>query len=126
MLTADWTEAGDGEHQLYRVAVTSSAPAPEGGPAVTAYAVKRPDGHWAILAVNRDGTRPARLSLRLKGAALKGPVEVVQYSQANYTWKPDGYAGHPIRNLPPFRSTRPNAGAPIALPPYSLTVIRER
>ena len=126
MLTADWAQAGDGEHQLYRVAVSSDAPAPEGGPAVTAYAVKRPDGHWAILAVNRDEIRPARLALRLKGAVLKGPVEVVQYSPANYTWKPDGYAGHPSRNLPPFRSTRPSAGAPITLPPYSLTVIRER
>jgi hypothetical protein len=129
MLTGDWTEAGDGEHQLYKVAVTSNVPAPEGGPAVTAYAVKRPDGRWAILAVNRDATRPARLSLRLKtpggGATLKGAVEIVQYSTANYTWKPDGYAGHPIRNLPPFRSRKPSGGAPVLLPPYSLTVIRE-
>ncbi len=130
MLTGDWTQAGHGEHQVFRIDLASPTPAPKGGPAVTAYAVKRPDGRWAVMAVNRDETRPADLTLRLKAGggaarALKGPVEVVQYSTANYAWKPDGNSGRPSRNLPPFRSTRQTAEAAFVLPPYSLTVIRE-
>jgi len=130
MLTGDWTQPGHGLHQVYRVTVTSGAPPPEGGPAVTAYAVKRPDGAWAVMAVNRDAARPAALTLRLKGpsgsaVALKGPVEIVQYAPANYSWSPDGYKGHPTRNEPPTRTTAEGTRTPVQLPPYSLTVIRE-
>jgi hypothetical protein len=130
LLTGAWTAPGHGEHQVFKVGVTAAEPAPEGGPAVTAYAVRRPDGRWAVMAVNRDEARPANFTLRVKGASgaagrLRGPLEVVQYSSANYAWTPDGYKGHPSRNLPPTRSAPPGTAAPIVLPPWSLTVIRE-
>jgi hypothetical protein len=49
---------------------------------------------------------------------------VIQYSTVNYEWKEDGENGHPIRNLPPFRTRRGDASGSFSLPPYSLTVIR--
>jgi hypothetical protein len=125
MLTDDWTQAGMGEHRLYAVKIQASEPpAPGDGPAITAYAVRKPQGEWAVMVSNRDGKRAAEISLNLDGQPLRGPVEVVQYSMANYEWKDDGENGHPIRNLPPFRTQRGDAKGAFSLPPYSLTVIK--
>lgn len=127
MLTADWTTPGMGVHSIYPVRVVADRPPPPGGPAVTAYALRRPDHRWAVLVVNRDGDRPAEASLTMLGAqGLKGPMEIVQYSRANWSWRADAENGRPARNLPPSRSIRADATAPVALPPYSLTVIRQR
>jgi hypothetical protein len=125
MLTADWTTPGHGRHALYAVSIAAAEPPPPGdGAAITAYAVRKPGGAWAIMVSNRDGRRPAQVSLDLDGQPLGGPVEVVQYSTANYEWKDDGESGHPVRNLPPFRTRRSAAKETFDLPPYSLTVIR--
>lgn len=129
MLTTDWTRPGHGLHAIYPVSIEASEPPAKGdGPAITAYAVKKPDGEWAVMVANRDGHRAAEVKLdvaRVRGAApLRGPVEVIQYSTANYEWRDDGENGHPVRDLPPFRTRRPDAKGPFNLPPYSLTVIR--
>jgi hypothetical protein len=128
MLTADWTEPGNRLHALYPVAVQSSLSTPPGdGPAVTAYALRKPGGAWAIMVVNRDPVRVAKAKLKLKDAGgfkgLDGPLEVVQYSAENYSWKSDGEQGHPDRDLPPSRSHRRNLNNGLDLPPYSLSVI---
>lgn len=125
MLTADWTEPGHGLHEIYPVNIKASPPpAHHDGPAITAYAVRKPNHEWAIMVSNRDGKRPAEITLDLDGHALRGPLEVIQYSTANYEWKDDGENGHPVRNLPPFRTRRSDTTGTFSLPPYSLTVIK--
>jgi hypothetical protein len=127
MLTGDWTEPGHRLHALYPVRITAPDPPATGdGPAIIAYAVRKPGGDWAIMVSNRDGKRAARVSLDMDGRPLRGPLEVVQYSTANYEWKDDGENGHPVRDLPPFRTPRRDATGTFGVPPYSLTVIKAR
>ena len=100
-------------------------------PTVTAYAVRRPDKQWALLAINKDPKRAAQLNVEftLPGAkqplSFVGRVEVIQFSRQQYAWRDDGPNGHPIRSLPPAQYTR-EASASYQLPPYSLTVLRGR
>jgi len=96
---------------------------------VTAYAILRPDKQWAILAINKDPKRTARLMIRFVSAKGKaattfaGQVDIVQYSPEQYLWHDDGPNGYPVRSDPPARCVR-EASAFYELPPYSLTVLR--
>jgi hypothetical protein len=127
LLTQQWAQPGDGLHDLYRA--RSDARDARGEALVTSYAVRRPDGRWALLLVNKDPVhaRAAALRFRNQGGApavgLRGSVEVFQFGRAQYAWHAQGPHGYPTRSLPPARTTVP-AGAPVVLPPYSLTVVR--
>jgi hypothetical protein len=60
---------------------------------VTAYVVKRPDGKWALMAVNRDQQNAHRVRIAFNGPADKessfaGPVEVSTFGSAQYQWHP--------------------------------------
>jgi hypothetical protein len=60
---------------------------------VTAYAVKRPDGKWAVMAVNRDQQNAHRVRIAFAGPGDKesnfaGPVEVSTFGSAQYQWHP--------------------------------------
>jgi hypothetical protein len=98
-------------------------------PTVTAYAVRRPDKQWALLAINKNPKRAAQLKVQFNFPGAKQPlsfvgqVEVIQFSRAQYAWRDGGPNGHPIRSLPPAQFTR-EASASYDLPPYSLTVLR--
>jgi hypothetical protein len=88
--------------------------------------VRRPDGSWSAMLVNKDPTRSYRVSLKFAsryGGALDGPRVVLSYSRAQYAWHADGARGRPVRDLPPQR-TQLAAGAPLDVPPYSITVVR--
>ena len=51
-----------------------------------------------------------------------GPLQVVQYSAAQYAWRAAGDDSRPTRDLPPARFTLA-AGRPLVLPAMSLTVV---
>jgi hypothetical protein len=60
---------------------------------VTAYAVKRPDGNWGVMAVNRDQQNAHRVRIAFNGPADKensfaGPVEISTFGSAQYQWHP--------------------------------------
>jgi hypothetical protein len=103
LLTHDWLLA-NGVHELHAVRGTSKA--------LPAFAVRRPDGTWAVLIMNKN----ARRTLRVR---LSGTVRAVQYSRREYAWHAAGDRGAPVRDLPPRRFV---AGDELTLPPYSLTV----
>ncbi|HEV7703869.1 MAG TPA: hypothetical protein VGO46_06225, partial [Gemmatimonadaceae bacterium] len=93
---------------------------------LSAFAVKRPDGKWSVLLVNRDATRSRTVRLRLSGntdaAAITGLHDEWLFSRAQYRWRPDGENGQPNPDRPPkHRTTRSDA---IVLPPYSLALVR--
>jgi len=93
------------------------------------YAVHRPDNQWALLAINKDPRRTARLTLQFnfsearRQVSFAGDVDVIQFSRDQYLWHADGPNGHPSRSLPPARVTG-KASSFYELPPYSLTVLR--
>jgi hypothetical protein len=126
LLTREWVQPGDLGHQLYRASVER----PDAGASafVVAYPLKRPDGRWAVLLINRDPahTHQVRIDLVQRAgrpaAPLAGPFEVVQYGAEEYLWRADDDAGRPARDDPPRRFDVP--GGAVGLPPYSLTIVR--
>jgi hypothetical protein len=100
LLTRTWL-APRGPHELHRVDGTNGT--------LRAWAVRRPDGRWSWLLINK-GETPQHV--RLAG-------EVTQYSRLDYVWESDGADGHPTINRPPRHFT---AKGELELPPLSMTV----
>jgi len=126
LITKEWMQPTNETHEIFPVTIDKKATL---SPVVTLYAVRRPDKKWALLAINKNRNRAARLNVQFKIPGAKelvsfvGQVEVIQFSRAQYAWHDNGPNGHPIRSLPPARFTR-EASASYDLPPYSLTILR--
>jgi hypothetical protein len=91
LINLEWVQPGASEHQVFQASadVTDGA----GHELVTAYAVKRPDGKWAVMAVNRDQQNAHKVRIEFDGPGDKesifaGPVEVSTFGSAQYQWHP--------------------------------------
>lgn len=128
MITKEWMQPGNDPHEIFAVTIEQNNE-PRSFPAVTVYAVRRPDKQWALLAINKNPNREARLNVQFKISCIKQPegfvgeVEATQFSRAQYVWHANGPNGHPIRSLPPKRFMQEGSSF-YDLPPYSLTVLR--
>ncbi len=131
LITKEWMQPVSEQHEVFPVTIRATKNGAHGmtRPTVTAYAVRRPDKQWALLVINKNPNRAVQLNVEFEVPAAKqpvsfvGPVEVVQFSRAEYAWHADGPNGHPTRSLPPAQFTR-EASSSYELPPYSLTVLR--
>ncbi len=91
LINLEWVQPGGGEHQVFTA--NSDLEDGAGHELVTAYAVQRPDGKWAVLAVNRDQRNAHRVRITFDGPGDKesnfnGPVEVSTFGSAQYQWHP--------------------------------------
>jgi hypothetical protein len=91
LINLEWVQSSGGEHQVF--AANSDVGDGAGHELVTAYAVKRPDGNWGVMAVNRDQQNAHRVRIAFNGPADKessfaGPVEVSTFGSAQYQWHP--------------------------------------
>ena len=141
LLTKEWLQPVSEQHEMFPVTMEETKNGTNGLPGaasaksgvsrsfVTAYAVRRPDKQWALLAINKDPKRSAQLNVvfNLPGGkqplSFVGRVDVIQFSREQYAWHDAGPKGHPIRSLPPVQSTQ-EASPTYELPPYSLTILR--
>ncbi len=131
LLTKEWMQPVNEQHEIFPVTIKETKNGAHGVTrlGVTAYAARRPDKQWALLAINKDPKRAAQLNVEFNLHGAKQPlsfidrVEVIQFSQQQYAWRDEGPNGQPIRSLPPAQFTR-EAPASYELPPYSLTVLR--
>jgi hypothetical protein len=129
LITKEWMQPVSENHDVFRVAFNQAKP--DSAPAVTVYAVRRPDKQWSLLAINKSPTQVARLNVEFnipdakQPAGFVGQVEVIQFSRKQYAWQADGPNGHPIRSLPPAHFTQ-EASSLYKLTPYSVTVLRGR
>jgi hypothetical protein len=127
LITKEWMQPINETHDIFPV--TSKQSRATVSPAVSVYAVHRPDSQWALLAINKDPKRTARLTVQFnfshgrRQVSFAGAVDVIQFSRDQYLWHDDGPNGHPSRSLPPARLTRETSSF-YELPPYSLTVLR--
>jgi hypothetical protein len=131
LLTKEWMQPVTEQHEIFPVTVNE----PKNGahaltrPTVTAYAARRPDKQWALLAINKDPKRAAQLNVQFNipgargGLGFVGKVDVIQFSRAQYVWRANGSNGRPTRSLAPSHITR-ETSANYELPPYSVTVLR--
>lgn len=131
MVLNDWLRGAASEHSIQ--VAGSDIRNPAGLSLVTAYSQKDPGGKRAVLLVNKDPRMAWNVKVRVMNTqtgdlrAWRKPVEIVQYSRGQYVWKPGGETGHATVNLRPKRGyiLKP-PGDGYSLPPYSLTVLREK
>jgi hypothetical protein len=91
LINLEWVQPGGNEHQVFSAASDLQDGADH--ELVTAYGVKRPDGTWAVMAVNRDQENAHRVRITFNGPADKeasfaGTVEVSTFGSAQYQWHP--------------------------------------
>jgi len=129
MIFRNWVQPVDATHQLFRA--SSDIMDASGNILVTAYPMKRPDGSWSVMLVNRDrdhdhAVRVIFRNLETRGdRCFSGPVVQTTLGQAQYQWHPGGEMGRTEPDGPPLSSTI-NGGADTLypLPKASLTVLR--
>lgn len=125
LLTQQWA-APRGWHEMF--ATESDARDADGNELLSAYVVRRPDGDWAALLVNKDSVRNYNVALAAPmGAQPAWRTEgvVTSFSSVQYEWQADGAKGRPLRSDPPA-TRRLRAEDALVVPPYSLTVVRLR
>jgi hypothetical protein len=91
LINLEWVQPSGGEHLIFTA--KSDVEDGAGHELVTAYAVKRPDEKWAVLAVNRDQQNSHRVRIMLNGpqdreTSFTGPVEISTFGSAQYRWHP--------------------------------------
>ena len=91
LINLQWTQPDGGDHQVF--AAKSDVQDGAGHELVTAYAVKRPDGKWALMLVNRDQENAHRVRIAFDGppgtkSSFAGPVEIFTFGTAQYQWHP--------------------------------------
>ncbi len=124
LMMNEWVAPAGGTHTMLYTA--SDARDSNGNELLSAYVVRRPDGTWATMLVNKSPTASYRVSLAFRsGASSRGTRRVTSYSQAQYEWKADGANGRPLRSRPPVGRTV-RAEAPLIVSPYSIAIVRER
>jgi len=130
LLNLEWVKHGAGVHQLFPAQADVKDEA--GHTLITAYAVKRPDGEWAFLLLNKDPTNAHEVTIELENAGkseplqFKGNVRSVSFGAEQYVWHPSGPTSHAEPDGPARIETFGwKAGQKILLPKASVTVIRE-
>ncbi len=89
LINMEWVQPGGGEHQVFPA--KSDVEDGAGHELVTAYAVKRPDGQWSLMVVNRDQEVSHRVRIAFAGGpadSFRGPVEVSTFGSGQYQWHP--------------------------------------
>jgi hypothetical protein len=90
MINHEWLQA-DGVNQLFPASsdITDGA----GHTLVTAYAVKRADGQWSVMLINKDQENSHRVRVEFTGGSsprgqFSGTVEESLFGSAQYHWDP--------------------------------------
>jgi hypothetical protein len=130
MLNLEWLEHRAGLHQMFPSSsdITDTA----GNRLVTSYAVRRPDGNWSLMLVNRDSTNPHTVrvvfadSMSKRQTSFAGPVTVVSWGSEQYVWINDGPNSHPDPDHPPVATVLQGPPSTFTLPKASITVLRGR
>jgi len=129
LITQEWVEPKDAQHQLFKA--TSDIKDEQGHILVTAYAVKRPDGQWALMVINKDRERPHGVRISFHDAAantdstFSGQVTMLSFGSTQYQWHPARKKGYADPDDPPTKSSAAGGrDAVYTLPPASLNVLR--
>jgi hypothetical protein len=109
LLNLDWVKHGSGVHRLYPAAGDLQDDAKHD--LITAYGVKRPDGVWSLLIINKDPNNPHDVKIAFEDtgketqARFVGPVKMVTFGAAEYVWHPAGPKSHADPDGPAKRTT---------------------
>ncbi len=130
LLSQNWLKAGDETHEIYSAG--SDRKDENGNESIAAYPVRRADGLWSLLLINKDPKRSFEVNLVFSGGAnrptakMKQPLDVYQYSGEQYRLGGSSKNPYPVRAEEPKHEVirSPNRLENLRLPPYSLTIVR--
>ena len=125
MITHFWAQPGDSILEIYPS--TSDIENKKGQPIVSSYSLRRPDGKWSVMLINKDSRRDWSVDIDVKDAISKkaidwNPLHLIQYSKQQYHWINAGKESYPSVSLPAV-TKKINGSKHILLPPYSLTIV---
>jgi hypothetical protein len=125
MLMQQWFAPGDAAHELYSATTNLLR---HGFPLMTAYALKRPDGAWSVMLVNKDDRAHSvvvRFGSGVRANGLRGSVTRVTFGSAQYVWRKRGARSLPNPDEPPTTTALPGGdSATYVIPAQSITVLR--
>jgi hypothetical protein len=88
LITKDWVQQEGTDHEVF----PAHGDIEDGAShqLVTAYTVRRPDGHYAIMLVNRDQQTAHKIDIEFRGeksvAHFAGPIEISTFGSEQYQW----------------------------------------
>ena len=127
LINLEWVKHGAGEHKLFSAEADIKDDA--GHLLITVYPVKRPDGEWSVMAVNRDPSNAHAVKFEFadgsgkQAAHFSGEVQMVTFGAEQYVWHPNGSNSYADPDGPLARKTV-RSGDEIVLPKASVTVVR--
>jgi hypothetical protein len=129
LINLEWVQPGNGAHQVFPA--NSDIADPAGHTLVTAYAVRRPDGQWALMVVNKDQENAHSVRIAFHDTGTKtdslfaGPVDMITFGSEQYQWiaEPNGGSAHPDGPLAKSQITA-SPTTTYTLPKASVTVLR--
>jgi hypothetical protein len=92
LINLEWLKPGNEVHQIY--SAESDIHDDAGHALVTSYAVKRPDGLWSVLLVNRDQENSHTVSVTFhnadtdRDASFTGRADMLTFGRDQYHWDP--------------------------------------
>jgi hypothetical protein len=129
LINWEWVQPGNGLHKLFPAA--SDIRDGAGHVLVTAYAMRRPDGQWSLLVINKDQENEHTVFVAFDDAGTKtagafaGPVSMTTFGKAQYAWHPNLNGGTADPDGPAVTSTvNATPETSFLLPAASVTVIR--
>lgn len=129
LINLEWVEHGVGLHHMFPASADIKDDA--GNSLVTSYAVRRPDGNWALMLVNRDQANPHAVRVEFDDAGRKrqgffrGKVTMVTFGSEQYVWQEAGVDSHADPDGPPVtKQFSGNQHATFTLPKASVTILR--
>ena len=127
MINMQWVQHRSGVHFMY----PAQTDVKDGGGnlLVTSYAVKRPDGNWSLMLVNRDenDAHPVRVVFDDASTenSFSGPMTFVTFGSEQYVWINDGPNSHADPDHAPVAvSILADKQTVFTLPKASVTVLR--
>jgi hypothetical protein len=129
LINREWAQHRSGVHQMYPS--SSDVKDADGNALVTSYALRRPDGTWSVMLVNRDEEHAHTVKVvfeedaNQRPVSFAGSVRMVTFGSEQYVWKDDGANSHADPDGPPVASIV--LGGPkmtVTLPKASVTVLR--
>ena len=129
MINQEWVQHRAGTHSM--VPSSTDIKDADGNVLVTSYAVRRPDGNWSVMLVNRDENNPQPVRVSFEDTKSKrtnsfsGPVVFATFGSEQYVWINDGPNSHADPDHAPVATTVQADGQTIfTLPRASITVLR--
>lgn len=125
MLSSQWLAPGNSTATLYRGSATAKL---MNKPSVTVYPLRRPNGTWSVMLINKD-TRAQTVDVRFNegphAGRFFGNVDVITFGPEQYQWHVRGKLSRPSPNGPPaHKAMKATSTTRYTLPGRSITVLR--